>query len=160
MSVKQSPPHHHHHTTTKMIHIKPNVNYDTLYRYLDRDLEKLKKANITDFSLQFYSLRENLFSASELSFKLDNLEKVAAIPSVINALHGQTNTLKLLSSKHIDYWNFLEEWVYTVCATELLLGKRFLDFQDQFAAFYVEYNKYQIFRKNLSLTSLAWDITY
>lgn len=143
-----------------MIHVKPNVKYDTLYRYLDRDLEKLKKAIVTDFSPEFYNLRDHLFSSTLFSFSLKNLRKICVVPSVIAALYGQTNTLELLSPQHKDYWKFLEEWLYTVCATELLLGKQFLDFKDYFSKFYMEYNRHYIFRRNLSVTSLTWDTEF
>lgn len=144
----------------RMIHVKPTVQYDTLYKYLERDLNKLKKSLTVDLSDEFYNLRNYLFSTTDLQYTLDNLGNSERLPSVMNAVYGQTLTLDGFSPKHKDYWNFFEEWVYTVCATELLIGKQFRDFKAVFLKFVTAYHQNNLLckkKKSESLVSLAWD---
>lgn len=140
-----------------MIHIKPTVQYDTLYSYLERDLSRLKKLRMIDFSDEFYRLRDYLFVATDLEYTLNQLATTNRLPSVMNALYGQTVSLDRLSPQHKDYWTFIEEWVYTVCATEMLIGKQFLDFKATFLKLFTEYSKQNICKKSDSSASLAWD---
>lgn len=171
-----------HHTLAprhNMIYIKPSVQYDELFTYLEHDLRQLRKLKSIDFSHQFYELRSHLFgvngSLSLKKFVEDQDSSMLNESSLMSALFGQTLKMKSINPKCSDYWHFLEEWTYIVCSTEMMTGKLFVDFTQIFLKYYMDYYQckssqqlnttrigaeYTLDAADLGQPSLEWDVNF